>query len=195
MASHLVVVAHPVEQSLTMGLARAYTQELAFLGNTCRTYDLYRIGFDPLLSAAELATGEHPASADVRHAQEALRAADVLTVIYPLWWLTMPAILKGYIDRVFARGFAYEAQEGIVKGLLTGKRCVIVTLSGAPLSTLVEDGRWGALEALQDIHIFRAAGFELLEHLHFDRIEPHLPAGDVERHITRIRTLARRHFS
>lgn len=173
---HLVVAAHPVADSFTMGLAHAYATELEQLGHSQRTYDLYRMGFNPVLAAQELApvSVDHPISADVVQAQDDIRRADVLTVLYPLWWLSMPAMMKGYIDRVFARGFAYESHNGIVHGLLSGKKSVLITVSGAPLPLLVQSGNWNAVQVLQDTHIFRSAGFELLEHLHFDEVVPHL---------------------
>jgi NAD(P)H dehydrogenase (quinone) len=194
---HLVVVAHPSEDSFTMGLTRAYAAELERLGHNQRTYDLYRMGFNPVLAAGELlpAGADHPASADVVQAQADIRAADALAVIYPLWWLSMPAMMKGYIDRIFARGFAYEARNGIVHGLLSGKQAVLITISGAPLPRLVENGRWNAVQVLQDTHIFRSAGFELLEHLHFDEVAPHLPDAVAEQHMARIRACARQHFA
>jgi NAD(P)H dehydrogenase (quinone) len=100
---HLIVVAHPAADSFTMGLARTYAAELEQLGHSQQTLDLYRMGFNPILSAAELvpASANHPASADVARAQDEIRAAGVLTVIYPLWWMSMPAMMKGYIDRAF----------------------------------------------------------------------------------------------
>ncbi|MEJ0095105.1 MAG: NAD(P)H-dependent oxidoreductase [Methylocella sp.] len=193
---HLIVVAHPTEDSFTMGLAHAYAAELERLGHNQRTYDLYRMGFNPVLAAHELAPvgADHPVSADVALAQNEIRAADVLTVIYPLWWMSMPAMMKGYIDRVFARGFAYESNNGVVRGLLSGKKSVLITISGAPLPLLVESGKWDAVEVLQDTHIFRSAGFDLLEHLHFDEVAPHLPNAIAERHMERVQSCARQHF-
>jgi len=191
---HLVVVAHPVESSFTMALTRAYSTELEKLGHTQRTYDLYRAGFDPVLRAQEpMPAG--PISAEVGQAQDNIRAADALTVIYPLWWLSMPAMMKGYIDRVFARGFAYEARNGIVHGLLSGKKAVLITISGAPLPLLVHSGGWNAIQVLQDTHIFRSAGFELLQHLHFDEVVPQLSNAVAEQHMARVRSCARQHFA
>jgi NAD(P)H dehydrogenase (quinone) len=194
---HLIIVAHPVEDSFTMGLARSYAAELERLGHSQQTYDLYRMGFNPVLAGSELlpVSSDHPASADVLQAQHDIGAADVLTVIYPLWWLSMPAIMKGYIDRVFARGFAYESHGGVVQGLLGGKRSVLITVSGAPLPLLVKSGNWNAVQVLQDTHIFRSAGFELLEHLHFDEVVPQLPKTIVEQHRVRVQACARQHFS
>ena len=193
---HLIVVAHPAAHSFTMGLARAYAAELEELGHSQRTCDLYRMGFNPVLSAQELAavSAGHAASPDVAQAQEDIRAADALTVIYPLWWLSMPAMMKGYIDRVFARGFAYESHNGIVRGLLAGKRSVLLTISGAPLPLLVKSGNWNAVQVLQDTHIFRSAGFELLEHVHFDEVVPHLSNALAEQYMARVRACARENF-
>ncbi len=191
---HLIVVAHPNEQSFTMELASSYAAELEGLGHVVRLCDLYRAGFDPVLPAAEL-DPDHPAGAELRRVQDEIRAADVLTVIYPLWWLSMPAMMKGYIDRVFARGFAYESHNGVVRGLLTGKQAVMITVSGAPLPLLVSSGNWNAVQVLQDTHIFRSAGFELLEHLHIDQIVPELPAEAVARHVARVRACVVQHFS
>src|SRR5665213_266873 len=108
---HLVAVAHPAADSFTMGLACAYAAELQELGHSQRTYDLYRMAFNPVMAAHELlpVSADHAVSADVVQAQDEIRIADALTVIYPLWWLSMPAMMKGYIDRVFARGFAYKS--------------------------------------------------------------------------------------
>jgi NAD(P)H dehydrogenase (quinone) len=196
---HLIVVAHPSSSSFTMALTRLYATELERLGHTQRTSDLYRMGFNPILHAEELAStgysSAHAVPVDVAQAQQHVREADVLTMFYPLWWLSMPAIMKGYIDRVFARGFAYEAAHGVVRGLLTGKRCVLITLSGAPFTVLAEDGRWSAVQTLQDTQIFRSAGFELLEHLHLDRVQPNLDVAAAEHHFARILDCVRRHFS
>ena len=193
---HVVVVAHPAAESFTMALTRTYTAELEQLGHSQRTYDLYRMGFNPVLGAQELLpiTTDRSASPDVMKAQDDIRAAAAVTLIYPLWWLSMPAMMKGYVDRVFARGFAYESHEGIVRGLLTGKKAVLMTVSGAPLPLLVKSGNWNAVQVLQDTHVLRSTGFELLEHLHFDEIVPNLSNVVADRCMARIRDCAREHF-
>jgi len=193
---HLVIVAHPAEDSLTMRVAHIYAAELVRLKHTQCTYDLYRMGFNAVLGKEELipaVSGSSP-SADIISAQNDISRSDVLTVIYPLWWLSMPAILKGYVDRVFARGFAYESENGVVRGLLTGKKAVLITLSGAPLPLLMRSGNWNAVQVLQDTHILRAVGFELLEHLHFDSVVPHMAIEIGAAHLQRARLCAQTHF-
>jgi NAD(P)H dehydrogenase (quinone) len=194
---HLIVVAHPLKDSMTMQLARAFALELQALGHTEVTRDLYRMNFNPVMAATELEPLSigRPPDREIIQAQADLELADVLTVAYPLWWATMPAMMKGYIDRVFARGFAYEARAGVGRGLMVGKRCVLITLSGAPLQPMVSNGEWQAVETLQDAHIFRSSGFEVLEHLHFDEVEPPLPEEIVRRDRARVRACARRLFA
>jgi len=194
---HLIVVAHPVEASLTMTLAGAFAHELQRLGHSPHTLDLYRMRFDPVLPAGELAPAgtEHAIDAVVLKAQQHVFAADVLTVIYPLWWLSMPAILKGFVDRVFARGFAYASDHGSVRPLLAGRKAVLITLSGAPLPVLMQSGNWKSVQDLQDTHIFRAAGFDLLEHLHIDSVAAPLGEALVLKHLERVRACARQHFT
>jgi NAD(P)H dehydrogenase (quinone) len=193
---HLVIVAHPAEDSLTMRVARIYAAELERLKHTQCTYDLYRMGFNPVLGKEEVlpaVSGSSP-SPDIISAQNDVSRSDVLTIIYPLWWLSMPAILKGYVDRVFARGFAYESDNGVVRGLLAGKKAVLITLSGAPLPLLMRSGNWNAVQVLQDTHIFRAVGFELLEHLHFDNVVPHMANEIGAAHLQSARLCAQTHF-
>lgn len=194
--NHLIVAAHPLIASVTMKLVRAYALELEELGHHQHTHDLYRMGFDPVLTADELEplSDRRPLPLEIAQAQAAVSGADALTVVYPFWWASMPAILKGYIDRVFARGFAYEARGGVTKGLLSGKQCVLVTLSGSPMTLLRESGEWRAVDVLQDTHIFKSCGFELLEHLHIESVEPPIPPEFIATNIARIRTCARRHF-
>jgi len=192
---HLVIVAHPVADSFTMALTRAYTAQLEQLAHSQRTYDLYRMEFDPVLTAEELSrtTTGHAANADILRAQDDIRAADVLTMIYPLWWLSMPAIMEGYVDRAFARGFAYDSRDGGEHGVLSDKKSVLITVSGAALPLLVQRGNWNAVQVLQDTHILRSAGFTLLEHVHFDEIVPNLSHIMADRCIGR--DCARRHFA
>ena len=193
---HLIVVSHPSEGSLTMAVAHAYAAQLEELGHSQRMHDLYRLDFDPVLTTRELVltAAENPPCSDVAWAQDEVRSADALCVIYPLWWMAMPAMMKGYIDRVFARGFAYELKDNAVHGLLSGKKAVLITLSGAPMAELEQAGDWDAVQALQDKHVFRAMGFTLLEHLHFDEIVPELSHAVVQKHLARVRTSVQRLF-
>lgn len=107
----LLVVSHPDHESATWAIARAVEQGIQSDGSTTvTTHDLTATGFDPVFNAADLAVhrllGEVPA--DVRREQELIESADVVAVLFPVYWWSMPALAKGWIDRVFSRGWAYE---------------------------------------------------------------------------------------
>lgn len=95
--------------------------------------DLYQEGFNPVLYFDQ----EHrrrnlkndPETAKYR---TIITQADLLVFIYPIWWSSMPAILKGFIDRVFAKGFAYQYRGLLPQGLLKGKKAWIITTSDTP---------------------------------------------------------------
>ena len=117
---HFVVAAHPSVRSFNHAVVEAYTSELIERGHRVECRDLYAAGFNPILSARDLAAVARGKMAkDIKVEQAAIRRADVLTFISPLWWSGFPAMLKGYLDRVFCAGFAYVIKgEDYLPGLL-----------------------------------------------------------------------------
>jgi putative NADPH-quinone reductase len=105
----LTVVAHPRTNSLTFAAADRFVQGLIYAGHETEVLDLHRSGFDPVLREADEPdwTGHKRYSPEVETEIERMKNHDALAYIFPLWWYSMPAILKGYIDRVWNYGFAY----------------------------------------------------------------------------------------
>ncbi|MEI7059010.1 NAD(P)H-dependent oxidoreductase [Nocardioides sp. CCNWLW239] len=141
----LWVWAHPNASSLNGRLQEIGRNALVAGGWTVDEIDLYREGFNPLL----VERGE----ADVRHHQDRLREADLLVVQFPLWWYSVPAILKGWIDRVFESGFAFDVPDPETgkplkygKGGLVGKRALTVVTAGDRAATLGPRGISGHIE-------------------------------------------------
>ncbi|WP_280265699.1 NAD(P)H-dependent oxidoreductase [Nocardia wallacei] len=100
----LLVVAHPDHDSATWAIARAIQRGIESDGNTTAIiHDLVESGFDPVYRTADLAhhrgLGELPA--DVRREQELLESVDATVVLFPVYWWSMPALAKGWFDRVF----------------------------------------------------------------------------------------------
>ena len=97
--------------------------------------DLYADGFDPILTADERRTHKEPGiSPELSGYAEDLQWAEALVLIYPTWWSGQPAMLKGWIDRVWGSGIAWELPEGagVVRPLLTSiRRLVIITTHGS----------------------------------------------------------------
>jgi putative NADPH-quinone reductase len=130
----LVVLAHPLSDSLCAHLAQQTVEALRSRGATVDVVDLYAEAFQPALTAEErrlhYATPEP--GADVVAMQQRLAAADTLVLVFPTWWFSLPAMLKGWFDRVWAPNFAFENGTPI-KPLLTGlNSCLVVTTLGSP---------------------------------------------------------------
>jgi NAD(P)H dehydrogenase (quinone) len=131
----LVVFAHPVEDSFAAALRNSVVAGLTSAGHTVDLCDLYREDFDPRLSSSErLVYREPPANqAGVADHVRRLQQADGIIFVFPSWWYGMPAILKGYFDRVWLPGVAFTFGAQSIQPLLTGLRVFgVVTTTGAP---------------------------------------------------------------
>lgn len=194
--NHLVVLAHPREGSFTRGVAAAYMEEVAARGHTIVLRDLYAMDFNPVASAADLAAMRTGVIApDVAVEMEHVRRADVITFVAPVWWISTPAILKGWIDRVFVFGFAYGyGPDRRVTGLLEGKRGLVFTSSGSTTGEFLQTGKLAAIRTQWGIGTVEFCALRLLEHVHFapvgSRSSPEMVAG----YLDQVRSTARRHF-
>ncbi|WP_266157204.1 NAD(P)H-dependent oxidoreductase [Dyella silvatica] len=133
----LLVLAHPLHDSLAASLAQHVHDLLKAGGHEVVLEDLYKNAFDPALSASERASYYAPAYDDTHVAAEIqrLRHADAIVLVFPTWWFGFPAILKGWFDRVWAPGVAYDhaADGGAIKARLSGlRRMLVVTTLGSP---------------------------------------------------------------
>lgn len=132
----LVVVAHPVRASFTGATRAEVVRGLAAAGADVRTIDLYDERFRPEMSAEEHREHLAPAAPpdDIAPHVEALRWCDTLVLVYPTWWSGQPAMLKGWFDRVWRCGVAWEQRPGEarMRPLLRNiRRIVVVTTYGS----------------------------------------------------------------
>jgi NAD(P)H dehydrogenase (quinone) len=128
----LIVYAHPNPASFCHALLRRVQTELEAAGHELRVKDLYAEGFNPVLSGAELGAlndGRVPPS--IQAEQALLRWAESLVFIYPLWWFGRPAILKGWFDKVFTNGFAFEYTPQGPRGLLAQRKALVIVTVGS----------------------------------------------------------------
>lgn len=124
---HLIIIAHPNPQSFNHAILERIKDTLLRLGAKVEVRDLYKIGFNPCFGEADM-NKQHGGHAphDVVVEQKFIKSADKITFIAPIWWGYVPAILKGYFDRVLTHGFAYTNVNGGVKGLLGSKKFSII---------------------------------------------------------------------
>lgn len=163
---HLVVYAHPNPESLNHSIFETTVQALKNNGHEVVVRDLYALDFQPVLKpedTANMRAGQTPQ--DIKTEQEFITQADAITFIYPIWWTGLPAIVKGYIDRVFSYGFAYSAgEEGIIK-LLNGKKGLIINTHGTPNDVYDNIGMTAGMKMTSDVGIFDFVGIESVGHL------------------------------
>jgi len=166
----LIVSAHPEPRSLTQQLVEVSVRTLQEQGYTVVLSDLYAMRWKAAFDERDFPSRSNPdrldlvtesghayatgqQTADVAQEQEKLLAADALILQFPLWWFGMPAIMKGWIDRVFAYGLAYGYKgEGnrhrYGEGGLHGKRAVLSVTVGGPAEDYSPRGINGPLEQL-----------------------------------------------
>jgi NAD(P)H dehydrogenase (quinone) len=131
----LVIFAHPLEDSYGAALRDVVIQSLKGSGHTVDLCDLYREAFDPVLSVRELQMYRDTASntENVTEHVHRLQQAEGVVFVFPSWWYGMPAILKGYFDRVWLPGVAFDFGSQAILPLLTNIRLFgVVTTTGAP---------------------------------------------------------------
>ena len=127
-----VILAHPYSESFNHAIYQQVCSSLAACGVKSFCHDLYREGFNPVLTVGEL--GKEPSYDPLvlKYADE-LMQSDLLFFIHPNWWGQPPAILKGYIDRIIRPPYAYDLPEGALSGLpiakLAGKYGVVYNTS------------------------------------------------------------------
>lgn len=141
MSRALVLYAHPVADSFNAAVHQTVVSGLTARGWEVDDCDLYAEGFDPVLGEAER-RAYHDLDTNVRPvAQHVARllAAQALVLVFPVWNMGYPAILKGYFDRVFLPGVSFRMQDGVVRPNLTHIRKVAacVTYGGARLKTFL----------------------------------------------------------
>jgi NAD(P)H dehydrogenase (quinone) len=157
----LIVLGHPDPDSLNHAIAHAVRDDLRTTGHDVIFHDLYEEGFPPQLSAEEIPESGKIDGIVGMHCNE-LSSADGIVVIHPNWWGQPPAILKGWVDRVFRPGVAYRFEEGdggegIPIGLLNASAAIVLNTSNTPAGR--EQAAFGdPLEAIWRRCIFDLCG-------------------------------------
>lgn len=156
----LIVFANPEPGSFNGRLRTIALKTLAELGYETEVSDLYAQRFDPVegpqhypsradvnrfnaQTEQQFAAACSGISADVRNEIDKLDRADLLILQYPMWWYSVPAILKGWLDRVLVYGSLYTTTMRYDKGRYSGRRAMLSVTCGGPPGSYAEDGRNG----------------------------------------------------
>ncbi len=165
---NLIIYAHPTVPCFNEKVVEKVIETAKAKGDEVILRNLYEMDFNPVFSSkdmADLQAGNIPE--DIKVEQEYIKDADIMTFIFPIWWADMPAIMKGYIDRVFSYGFAYAYDEKGPQPLLTGKKVIIITSAGGTEDVYKASGANDAQKLTIDYNKFGFCGIEVLEHKYF----------------------------
>ena len=174
---HLIIYAHPNPNSFNHAILDEVIK--ASGNNHVIVRDLYQLNFNPTLEWQEFrSTIEHQYAEDVAQEHRYFQQADVITLIYPLWWMGFPAILKGYLDRVIAYGFAYKDGKEKSIGLLGDKRVQQFVTLGNPVEEYRQQGYLQAFEHTLGYGLFSFCGIEKVGMHYFGEIG--LPSTDYQ---------------
>ncbi|PPE75116.1 NAD(P)H dehydrogenase [Solimonas fluminis] len=161
----LIVHAHPEPQSFCASMCSVATEVLQAQGHTVVVSDLYRQGFNPVASADDFGTRKNPdyltyaleqrsayeaGSIDpqIRDEIEKVKACDLLILSFPLFWFSVPAMMKGWIDRVFISGIFYGGKRIYAQGGMRGKKAMLALTLGGREDMLSAGGVHGELAAM-----------------------------------------------
>ncbi len=182
----LVLYCHPNPSSYGAALHGAVVETLTAAGHEVDDCDLYAEGFDAVLSRAErlgyhdLHTNTHPVQSHV----DRLRAAEALVLVFPVWNFGFPALLKGYLDRVFLPGVSFGLVDGATQGMLTNiGKIGVVTSYGATwmkATLLGNPPRKFCTRSLRAVTRFRAS-VDYLAHYDMNRSTPETRAAFLSR--------------
>lgn len=180
----LIVYAHPEPTSFTAALKNSAVHALTAAGHAVEVSDLYGEGFNPVagrhdfISAADSQRFHYQSeqlhasktagfSADLVREQTRLQRADFVAMIFPIWWGGMPAIVKGWFDRVCAYGVAYADGRRFDKGFLLGRRALLGLSTGGTRERFTDDDAYGDIERV--LHPVKRC---MLEYLGLDVLDP-----------------------
>jgi NAD(P)H dehydrogenase (quinone) len=178
----LIVYAHPEPKSFNGAMRDLAVATLTAAGHAVTVSDLYAEGFSATAGPADFTGRLNSEKFDLGHEQmhaskqgsfapdvqreiDRLKAADLLILQFPMWWWAPPAILKGWIDRVFAFGVAYQFGRTWNRGVMRGRRAMLAFTTSGPAASFAPDGRNGDMERiLWPLHggVLALCGYDVL---------------------------------
>ena len=159
----LVVYAHPEPTSFTAALKDTAVRALSAAGHCVEVSDLYGESFNPVAGRQDFAAAADPNrfhyqseqlhasrtggfAADIVREQERLMRGELLVFVFPLWWGGVPAVLKGWFDRVCAYGVAYADGKRFDQGFFVGRRAILGVVTGGTIERFSAGGGYGPVQ-------------------------------------------------
>ncbi len=187
----LIVLAHPEPKSFNGALFDTALETLRAAGHAVTVSDLYRMGFNPVSDRGNFLTVKDPEylklqveetyateqqgfAPEIEAEIRKIEACDLMILQFPLWWFGLPAILKGWFDRVLAMSRTYGYGNIYQTGKFRGKRALLSLTTGGPEAAYIKGGFNGDIDA-----VLRPIQRGILQFVGFDVLAPHIVYGPV----------------
>lgn len=171
----LIILAHPSENSFNAAICHKAKDHMESNKEyKVKIRDLYKLSFNPILTEDNHTTFfQDKLSEEIQLEQSEISWADNLIFVFPTWWCGMPAILKGYFDRVFTNGFAFRYTDGEADGLLKGKKAVVFQTTSQTEEFMKPSQLVSSMETVMDLGILDYCGINVINHKFFYSV-PHI---------------------
>ncbi|WEV65352.1 NAD(P)H-dependent oxidoreductase [Bifidobacterium sp. ESL0764] len=172
MTNFLAFTANPEPASLTQTIGKAFLEGAAEKGATTEFVDLHAIGFDPTyrMSDRKQYLDEAPMPDDVAALQQKILDADVIALVFPVYWCQMPAMMKGFTERVLCRHFGYNPDGS--KSAIADKKFRVIMLTGSSEQWYRESGIHDAIHKQVIYYMFHHyCGVDDAELVYVDNLE------------------------
>ena len=156
----LTVLDHPDPKSFSAAVAHRFMAGAKDAGHSVELADLHAEGFDPRWTMADIeADGGVSAPEDVRSEQMRIGRSDAICLVFPLFWWGMPAVMKGWVDRVWSWNWAYDQLDDPERSLQRARTGVLLIPAGSRSDELETEGYLAALETTWSKGTFGYFGF------------------------------------
>jgi NAD(P)H dehydrogenase (quinone) len=139
-----IIYAHPSKNSFTHSVLQSFIAGLTESNHTCEIGDLYQMNFNPVMDISqyerEVRITQTQVPQDVKTEHEKIQKAEALIFVYPNWWSDCPAILKGWFDKIWSYGFAYEYVDNVRHSYVKPRNALIICTAGYTAEKLEEIG-------------------------------------------------------
>lgn len=174
----LIVYSHPRKESLNHAILDKCIETFKKHGHNVEVRDLYAMRFNPILEGDDAihiennqfvrVNQDYPE--DVKVEMQYILDADLLVYIYPIWWNGFPAMLKGYVERVFQHGFAYSFESDEPLRNFSGKKALFIHTTGQPQDTTEAKQLTERIKSVTSEWMFNSNGVEVLDHIVYGRV-------------------------
>ncbi len=184
---HAVILCHPDPDSFNAAVAKTYCEAVSANFHDAILRDLYSLKFDPVLKANEQPSAlEFVPPDDVVTELDVIKNANVIVLVYPIWFGTPPAMLKGYVERVLGAGFGHRLMRERGGGsAAAGKHLVSISTSGNSSQWLDSQGAMVSLHNVFDNYLANAFSMASPAHLHLSNIVENMSDLTVRRELYR----------